>query len=85
MRVVEGRRFGVRDRLIFYPNADETLALCEALSARSVVHIKQTDVVVEHPAVVSSGIFRTSCLELSGDEEHEPVVASTASPGRSTR
>lgn len=69
MRIVEGRRFGICDRLTFYPNAEETLALVEALSARSAVRIKQTDVVVEHPAIVWSGIFRTSCIELSGDEE----------------
>ena len=69
MRIVEGRRFGVCDRLAFYPNAQETEALVEALSARSVVRIKQTDVVVEHPAIVWSGFFRTSCIELSRDEE----------------
>jgi len=66
---VEGRRFGVCDRLAFFPNAEETEALVEAMSARAVVRIKQTDVVVEHPAIVWSGVFRTSCLELSGDEE----------------
>ena len=64
VRVVQGRRLGVLDRLVFFPSEEEVAALIGALSSRSVVRIRQTDVVLEHPAVCSSGVFRTVCIDL---------------------
>ena len=64
VRVVQGRRFGVRDCLVFFPDEDQVAELIAELSVGSVVRIRQTDVVLEHPAVCSSGVFRTACIDL---------------------
>jgi lipid II:glycine glycyltransferase (peptidoglycan interpeptide bridge formation enzyme) len=67
--VVEGRRFGVRDRLVFFPGEDDIAALIEDLSVLSVLRIRQTEVALRHPAIFSSGVFRTACIHLARDDD----------------
>jgi Acetyltransferase (GNAT) domain len=69
VQVVEGRRYGIRDRLVFFPAETQIASLIDDLSILSVTRIRQTDVLLRHPAVMSSSVFRTACIDLQRDDE----------------
>lgn len=68
MVIVDGQRWVWKDQLIFFPNLEESRQLIESLRLNTVLRIRQTSVeLLNSPNVIRSGVFRTSCVDLTKD------------------
>ena len=69
MLIVEGSRFAISDRMVFFPGEDQVRRLAADLGPLSLVRIRQTDVEVTDPNVIHSSVFRTACLDIAREDD----------------
>jgi hypothetical protein len=70
MRAVERHLGPFRDRLVFFPDAEELGSLARSIGLAEIVRVRQTEADIEGlPNVVATGVFRTACIDLTDDDD----------------
>ncbi|MFL5766702.1 MAG: GNAT family N-acetyltransferase [Actinomycetota bacterium] len=70
MKVVDRAVGPIRDRLAFFPDAEELRRLAEGTAPLGIVRVRQTTADPGGlPNLVSTGVFRTACVRLVADDD----------------